>query len=229
MKIRFKLLPLAVLAVTFFNVSVLFAQNKKTSQSRSVNQTPDPATQIQEYTPNQNVPATSNAAELLINEIGQLRKSLQTISARLRELSEKFSASNQGNDPNEKQKKILLNLDILTRAEQRAELLRKQLIELVEKENAIRTRTTQIEEEMRPENIERNLATMGTTRAPELRDARKRTLENERNGLQNLLNQIYQSRIRLEEDVKEADLLVSRMRQRVLVTVEKEVQSITPN
>src|SRR5688572_22262352 len=43
-------------------------------------------------------------------------------------------------DADEKQKRLLLNLDILTRAEQRSEGLRKQLFEMIEKENAVKTR-----------------------------------------------------------------------------------------
>ena len=43
-------------------------------------------------------------------------------------------------DPDEKQKRLLLNLDILSRAEQRSEALRKQVFEMMEKENAVKTK-----------------------------------------------------------------------------------------
>ena len=49
-----------------------------------------------------------------------------------------------------KQKRLLLNLDILTKAEQRAESLRRQRFELAEKENALRTRIDQIDADSRP-------------------------------------------------------------------------------
>jgi hypothetical protein len=38
-----------------------------------------------------------------------------------------------------------------------------------------------------------------------------------------------QSRIRLEEDVKQADALVSRLRQRLFPAIERQIEKINPN
>jgi hypothetical protein len=149
----------------------------------------------------------------------------------LREISEKVLASGgtQSASPTDKQSRLALNLDVLTRAEQRAEIMRKQLLELIEKEMSSRSRLVQIDEEMRPESIERSMTLVGTTRAVELRDVRRRVLENERKGFESLLYQTAQSRLRLEEDVKQADALVFRLRQRILPLIEKEIEKINPN
>jgi hypothetical protein len=148
----------------------------------------------------------------------------------LGEISEKVLSrdAKQSGSPNE-QNRIALNLDLLTRAEQRADVLRKQLFELVEKETSLKIRLVQIEEDMRPESIERTLNPFGTTRTAELREARRRVLENERRGIDSLLNQITQSRLRLDEDVKQADLLVFKLRQRLFPLIEKEIEKINPN
>jgi hypothetical protein len=82
---------------------------------------------------------------------------------------------------------------------------------------------------MRPESIERSMSLIGSTRTVELRDTRRRILENERRGVENLLNQSSQSRARLEEDVRQADALVFRLRQRLLPLIEKEIDKINPN
>ena len=87
----------------------------------------------------------------------------------------------------------------------------------------------QLDEDMRPENIERALSGIGTTRTPELRDTRRRVFENERKGIESLLNVTMQSRIRLEEDVRQADQLVSRLRQRLFPLIEKEIDKLNPN
>ena len=218
-----KFLSLAIIA-TFFYISPLFAQSNPRQQPN-----PAPTIQTQEYPTN--FPIAPNSTDVLANEVSQLRKSLQALNKKLGEIGEKFVApdAKQAADASRNQQRILLNLDVLSRAEQRAEVLRKQLIELVEKENSIKSRVIQIEEDMRPENVERATVMMGSTRAPEQRDARKRALESERNGLQSLLNQIYQSRNRLEGDVREADDLVVKLRQRVLPVIEKEIQNINPN
>ena len=164
------------------------------------------------------------------NEIGLLRKSVQTLNLRLSEISEKVLSrdSNDGGSSNV-QKSIALNLELLARAEQRAEMLRKQLIELIEKETSLRVRQVQIEEDMRPENIERSLNVIGTTRTTELRETRRRVFENERRGVESLLNQTLQSRRQLEEDVKQADVMVSRLRERLFPLIEKEIDKIKPD
>ena len=164
------------------------------------------------------------------NEIGLLRKSVQTLNLRLSEISEKVLSrdSNDGGSSNV-QKSIALNLELLARAEQRAEMLRKQLIELIEKETSLRVRQVQIEEDMRPENIERSLNVIGTTRTTELRETRRRVFENERRGVESLLNQTLQSRRQLEEDVKQADTMVSRLRERLFPLIEKEIDKIKPD
>ena len=219
MQVRF--FPAVVCVIIFLSVPA-FAQ---TSEPRPASS----ATQAQEQLPK--LPPNATSLDIVANEIGLLRKSLQTLNVRLREISEKVltPAADQSGSLNDKQNRIALNLDILTRAEQRAEALRRLLLELIEKETAVRNRQVQIEEDMRPESIERAMALVGTTRTVELRDVRRRVLENERKGFESLLIQIAQSRVRLEDDVKQADSLVFRLRQRIFPVIEKEIEKITPN
>jgi hypothetical protein len=87
---------------------------------------------------------------------------------------------------------------------------------------------TQLDEDMRPENIERSMIGVGGTRAPEMRDTRRRVLDNDRKGIENLLSVTVQSRIRLEDDVRQADLLVSKLRMRLFPLIEKEIDKINP-
>ena len=189
---------------------------------------PNSTTEPQEQTSTQ--PDASSRDNVAI-EISQLRKSLQTLNSRLREISEKLLGpdAKQNDSAKEQQTRISLSLDLLSRAEQRAEVLRKQLLELIEKETSLRSRLVQIEEEMRPENIERASSLVGTTRTVELRDVRRRVLDNERKGYESLLLQAAQGRNRLEEDVKQADAMVSKLRQRIFPLIEKEIDKINPN
>ena len=123
------------------------------------------------------VPQNTNPADPIANEISLLRKSLQTLNTRLQAISEELLApATQDDNSNEKVKRIATNLDLLMHTEERAEVLRKQLIELIEKETSLRSRLVQIDEDMRPESIERALNPYGTTRTSELRDARRRVL-----------------------------------------------------
>jgi len=171
------------------------------------------------------------SADPIANEIGLLRKSLQTLNARLQTISEGLLAPDSRSEAESKErlKRISTNFDLLTRAEERAEILRKQLIELIEKETQFKMRLAQLEEDMRPENIERALSTYGTTRTVEIRETRRRVLENEKRGVESLLQITSQSRLRLEEDVRQADQLVSKLRQRLFPLIDREIEKISPD
>lgn len=164
------------------------------------------------------------------NEIGLLRKSLQTLNTRLREISDRLFApvAKPGEQPKDQQSRISQTLNLLSQTELRAEVLRKQLLELIEKETSLKTRLLQVEEELRPESIERAIL-VGSTRTMEMREARRRMLENERKGAESLLTQTSQMRQRLEEDVRQADALVTRLRLRVFPVIEKEIDKLNPN
>jgi hypothetical protein len=221
MTMQMKNLPIVIYVVLLFSIQTL-------AQTPERRQTGSPP-QAQEQSPN--LPPDLNSIETVANEISLLRKSLQTLNIRLREISEKVLApDSKQNDPsNAQQNRISLSLELLTRAEQRAEALRKQLLELIEKETSFKSRLVQLEEELRPESLERAVSLVGSTRTPEVRDNRRRVLENERRGFESLLRQTSQSRQQLEEDVRHADLLVSKLRQRVLPLIEKEIEKINPN
>ncbi|HEX8721203.1 MAG TPA: hypothetical protein VF736_11265 [Pyrinomonadaceae bacterium] len=174
-------------------------------------------------------------ADPVANEISLLRKSLQTLNTRLREISDRLLAPDAGGaakpaDPKDpKQHPLAVQLDLLARTEQRAEAMRRQLIELTEKETGYRVRVAQLEEEMRPENIDRSLVGVGTTRTSDLREYRRRQLDTERKGAEALLNQTSQSRARLDEDVRQADALVQRLRMKLYPLIEKEIDKIGPD
>ncbi len=146
----------------------------------------------------------ANPNENLINEL----------SARIKTLE-----SSQKNDYDEKQKRLLLNLDILTRAEQRSETLRRQLFELIEKENQINVKLDQIANDSRAEVIDRSVAFAGTLRPEDLRDARRKSLDSEKKNLQSLLTEIQNTKSALELNVQKSDVLVEKLRTKL----EKEI------
>ena len=86
----------------------------------------------------------------------------------------------------------------------------------------------QLDEDMRPDSIDRSIGMVGTTRTSDLRDMRRRVLENERRGVENLYNQTAFGRARLEDDLKQADALVARLRQRLLPLTDREIEKLPP-
>jgi uncharacterized protein YlxW (UPF0749 family) len=102
----------------------------------------------------------------------------------------------------------LLTMPVMTQdsAQERAAKLRQQLVELQEKQSELETRRQQLEEDLKPENIEKDLAGIGSTRPEELREQRRRKLEIEKKGVQKQLDQLAASRIRLETGIDQADV-----------------------
>jgi len=139
---------------------------------------------------------------------------LDNIGKRLDELGQRIRSmeSASKNDYDAKQKRLLLNLDILTRAEERAQSLRKQLYEVIERESSVKTRLEQLEFDLRPEMIDRQVAFAGTLRPEELREMRRKNLDVERRNLQSLLVEIQSTRANLETNVARADQLVEKLR-----------------
>ena len=91
------------------------------------------------------------------------------------------------------------------RAAEDLERLKLQLLELQEKENALKLRADQLEEALKPENIERSLAGIGSTRPEELREFRSRQLTIERDGVLAQLKSTEMSRTRLEAAISSAE------------------------
>jgi septal ring factor EnvC (AmiA/AmiB activator) len=145
--------------------------------------------------------------ESLENKIDKVGDGIKDLKTRVKSLE-----SSKTNTYDEKQKRLLLNLDILTRAETRSESLRKQLFDMIEKESTVRTRLEQIENESRSEMIDRSVAFVGSLRPEELRDTRRKNMQSEKQNLQNLLTEIQSSRTSLETNLQKSDSLVEKLR-----------------
>ena len=137
----------------------------------------------------------------------------------LRERLLQLEAKSNQKDPDQKQRQLALNLDILTKSEQRSDSLRKQLFEMIEKENTIRGRLDQIDNDLRPESIERSTAMVGSLRPEEIREQRRRSLNLEKSNLQTLLAAVQKNRTDLELNLQRSDALVEKLR----VRIEKEI------
>jgi len=92
-----------------------------------------------------------------------------------------------------------------TTAQERAEALRSQLEELQVKQLELQQRLGTLEEQLKPENIEKSLAGVGSTKPEELREARRKQLEIEKNGVEKQLDLLNDSRTRLERSIAQAD------------------------
>ena len=92
-------------------------------------------------------------------------------------------------------------------AAESAENLKMQLLDVQAHENDLRVRLAELDESLKPENIERSLAGIGSTRPEELRESRRRQLQIQRDGVQAQLQTLETTRVRLESAVANAEAL----------------------
>ncbi|MEO8072025.1 MAG: hypothetical protein ABI686_02150 [Acidobacteriota bacterium] len=227
---------IAVLLCLFISVSTTDAQTNRRASKPIVSPTPVPT--------QQNVPEIisrasdyPNTNQIIVPETQPIENSttldekIDKFNTRLKEMNSRLKSleSTQKNEYDEKQKRLLLNLDILTRAEQRAESLRKQLYELIEKENSVKSRLEQVEYNLRPEIIERSANFAGSLRPEEIRDQNKKSLETEKAKIDSLLLQIQANRANLEANVQKADDLVEKVRAKTEKEIDDALADEKPN
>lgn len=83
--------------------------------------------------------------------------------------------------------------------------LRLQLLDAQAKEAELQGRERQLDEDLKPESIERSLAGVGSTRPEEMRESRRRQLTIEREGVRSQLKLATTSRERLETVIRTAE------------------------
>ena len=118
----------------------------------------------------------------------------------------------------------LIDLERLSLAEGRAEAFRKQLADVIERENGLRSKIEQLDYQMRPEVIQSETLTIGSLRPEEVRDSRRKMLENEKTRANDQLSTVLESRTRLESAIINADALVDKLRLRVEAETNNENQ-----
>lgn len=138
----------------------------------------------------------------------QMQQTITTLSNQVNKLTDKLTQM-QDDD------RYQLDMERLTRAEQRAEQLRSQLIDTQSKIADFESRLEQLDYALKPENIERATQGYGTVHPEEAREGRKRQLESERSRVQAQLRLVESSKTRLETAVSNADAEADHLRQKL--------------
>jgi chromosome segregation ATPase len=138
----------------------------------------------------------------------EMKQTINTLSNQVNKLNDKLSQMQEDD-------RYQLDMERLTRAEQRAEQLRSQLIDTQGKIADFESRLEQIEWALRPENIEGTMAGYGSTRPEQAREMRKKQLESERARVQAQLKLTETSKMRLETACSNADAEVDLLRMKL--------------
>lgn len=225
----FSLSVFVLLGVSFTEINAQTSRRTKTGNARPKAQSTPVTAEIisrdQDYSAQtQVVPQETSEPESTDTNVEDSETRIRILNDRIKTLE-----SERKSDSDEKQKRLLLNLDILTRAEQRAETLRKQMFEMIEKESQIKTKLDQIESDIRPEMLERQVAFAGSLRPEELREARRKNLDIEKRNLQTLLTDVQTVRANLELNVQKADILVKKLQDKLEIEIDKSLEDDPQN
>jgi chromosome segregation ATPase len=142
------------------------------------------------------------------SESEDMQQTINSLSNQVNRLNDRLTSMQEDD-------RYLLDMERLTRAEQRAEQLRSQQIDTQSKIADLQSRLDQVEYMLKPENIDRATQGYGTVHPEEARDTRRRQLENEKGRLQAQLSILENSRVRLESAIATADSEVDLLRARL--------------
>lgn len=141
-------------------------------------------------------------------EPDDMQQTIMSLTNQVNRLNDRLTAMQEDD-------RYLLDMERLTRAEQRAEQLRSQLIDAQTKIADLESRLDQVEFMLKPENIDKATQGYGSVRPEEARETRRRQLENEKNRLKAQLSILETSKVRLEQAIATADNEVDLIRARL--------------
>lgn len=139
------------------------------------------------------------------SDADQLRKTVQQLNAELTRIKKRVAELEKDCPVDSLQNK-------LEKEQQRAEVLHTQLLATTEKEAASQSRMDQIDEQLRPENIDRSFAGVGSLHPEDDREALRRRLTGEKRRIQSQLDLLHQDHTRLQASLADSDAAIQRLR-----------------
>lgn len=148
-------------------------------------------------------------------EVEDLQRTVRRLSAQVNMLAEELKELKT-------QQRALVDLERLSRAEQRADNLRAQIADVQAREADTKARLEQLEYEADPAAIERRATLIGTTRPEEVREQIRRQIESEKGRLRAQLDLLVSRRQRLEASLARTESEIERLRARLDETEQEE-------
>ena len=224
-----RLLPISIaiaMIATLFIIDSSAQKRKRTRRRSSAPRITNPAI----YPPgNDNANASGEAAASDNSNQGaqpsptpdnpeEMRRTIQTLSNTVDKLNEKLSQM-------EESQRSLVDLERLSRAEQRATSLRAELRDVQTKQSDLQARLEDIDYALKPENIERAVVGYGSTRPEEVRAQRQKQLQGERERVLRQLEQLASSEAHLNQAIASTDTEVERLRKRLDETDKAQIEN----
>ncbi|HKP48185.1 MAG TPA: hypothetical protein VJT50_16410 [Pyrinomonadaceae bacterium] len=181
------------------NPAIAAPGTEQDSNSERIISTADENTDTVEGTPGKKVLKPADPS---------MQQTIDNLSNQVNRLNDKLSQMQEN-------ERSLIDMERLTRAEQRAESVRSQIFDTETKLADLESRREEVDYALKPENIERSTAGYGTTHPEDAREARRRQLEGEKARLQTQISLLENSRTRLQGALATAENEVDVLRRRL--------------
>lgn len=163
--------------------------------------------------------------EFIAVDLQKISETIQSLNKEIVAAYGKLSSS-MGLSLTENQQKILVTFEVLNRAEQRLANLQKLRFDLIEKQTDVNAKIAVVENNLRIESLDRNVALIGTTNAEELRDNRRRVLDIEKRDLKDLLSEIQFTLSQTNSELRQTNQLVDRIRGTLFPAIYQELPKL---
>ncbi|HYX27264.1 MAG TPA: hypothetical protein VE863_01760 [Pyrinomonadaceae bacterium] len=168
-----------------------------------------PAIQAQDQTRKDPTQPPQSSAPSADDEIAQLRKQVRQLSAEVSRLKSDLVRF-------QRYQTIDYTRELMIKEEQRVRDLQNELADIAAKETALQKRLSEIEEQQRPDRIERSLAGVGSVKPEQDREAIARRLADEKRNLQNQLETLRTNRTRIPPLIANGEDSIARLKQRLI-------------
>lgn len=182
-------------------------------------------TEAQTVAPAQSTPPTyrsPDAVENISNDTARMARAVEALSRSWGEFTKTFS-TNQGLQLDDKQKRLILALEVLNRLEASLSNMQKLRFDLTERQTNATSRIAQLTDDLLPENIDRWVSMRGTTNAETLRNERRQSLTRQLREWQNLLIQVTRELESTLVEARRTELQVRGLRDRVFAEAERQL------
>lgn len=137
-----------------------------------------------------------------------MRKTIHSLSDQVDKLNQKLGQM-------EESQRSLVDLERLSRAEQRSTQQHAELRDVQQKKADLEAHLEDVVFALKPENIERATAGYGSTRPEELREQRRKQLEGEKDRTQKQLDQLAANEQRLQQAIATSDAEVDKLQKKL--------------
>jgi len=162
----------------------------------------------------QSAPRSSDPIENISNDVARTARAVESLSRTWTEFTKTFS-TNQGLQLDDRQRSLILALEVLNRFETSLANMQKLRFDLTERQTTAGTRIAQLSDDLLPESIDRWISTRGTTDAEGLRNIRRQTLTKQYREWQTLMLQITKELDKTLDDIQRTEIQVRNLRSRV--------------